>query len=89
MSSSYVMRPARLDDFDILMQLAEESGPGFTSLPVHEPIIRERLEKSERGLEKAEMLNTDAMRTVERGLRAISNRLEETERRAEEVAKQR
>ena len=48
MSSSYVMRPARLDDFDILMQLAEESGPGFTSLPVHEPIIRERLEKSEK-----------------------------------------
>ncbi|MEQ9314556.1 MAG: arginine N-succinyltransferase [Henriciella sp.] len=48
MSSSYVMRPSRLDDFDVLMQLAEESGPGFTSLPVHEPILRERLEKSEK-----------------------------------------
>ncbi|WP_084418449.1 arginine N-succinyltransferase [Henriciella litoralis] len=48
MSSSYVMRPARLDDFDSLMTLAEESGPGFTSLPVHEGIIRERLEKSEK-----------------------------------------
>ncbi|MEM5517103.1 arginine N-succinyltransferase [Henriciella sp. AS95] len=46
MSSSYVMRPSRLDDFEVLMQLAEESGPGFTSLPVHERIIRERLEKS-------------------------------------------
>ena len=48
MSSPYVMRPARLDDFDALMQLASESGPGFTSLPVHEPILRERLEKSEK-----------------------------------------
>lgn len=48
MSSSYVMRPSRLDDFDVLMQLAEESGPGFTSLPVHERILRERLEKSEK-----------------------------------------
>ncbi|MGB3627754.1 MAG: arginine N-succinyltransferase [Henriciella sp.] len=48
MSSSYVMRPSRLDVFDVLMQLAEESGPGFTSLPVHERILRERLEKSEK-----------------------------------------
>ena len=48
MSSPYVMRPARLDDFDALMTLAEESGPGFTSLPVHERILRERLEKSEK-----------------------------------------
>lgn len=46
MSTAYVMRPARLDDFDTLMQLAEESGPGFTSLPVHEEILRERLTKS-------------------------------------------
>ncbi len=48
MTASYVMRPARLDDYDALMQLAEESGPGFTSLPVHEGIIHERLEKSEK-----------------------------------------
>ncbi|WP_370372585.1 arginine N-succinyltransferase, partial [Henriciella pelagia] len=48
MSSSYVMRPSRLDDFEVLMQLAEESGPGFTSLPVHERILRERLEKSQK-----------------------------------------
>lgn len=48
MTSHYVMRPSRLDDFDVLMQLAEESGPGFTSLPVHERILRERLEKSEK-----------------------------------------
>lgn len=48
MTVPYVMRPARLDDFDALMTLAEESGPGFTSLPVHEGIIRERLAKSEK-----------------------------------------
>ncbi|MEM1037136.1 MAG: arginine N-succinyltransferase [Pseudomonadota bacterium] len=46
MSSPYVMRPARLDDFDALMEMAEESGPGFTSLPVDEGIISGRLKKS-------------------------------------------
>jgi arginine N-succinyltransferase len=48
MSSAYVMRPSRLDDFDALMDLARQSGPGFTSLPVDDSILRERLEKSER-----------------------------------------
>lgn len=42
------MRPSRLDDFDDLMDLAERSGPGFTSLPVDEPRLLERLEKSDR-----------------------------------------
>ena len=40
------MRPSRLDDFDALLDLAEKSGPGFTSLPVDEPLLRSRLEKS-------------------------------------------
>ncbi len=48
MATTYVMRPARLDDLPAFMQLAEMSGPGFTSLPVDEPILHERLEKSER-----------------------------------------
>ncbi|KJS36391.1 MAG: arginine N-succinyltransferase [Hyphomonas sp. BRH_c22] len=55
MSSAYVMRPSRLEDFDALMELARQSGPGFTSLPVDELILHERLEKSERafkGLQK-------------------------------------
>jgi arginine N-succinyltransferase len=55
MSSAYVMRPSRLDDFDALMDLARQSGPGFTSLPVDEIILHKRLEKSERafkGLQK-------------------------------------
>ncbi len=46
MASPYVMRPARPADLDALTELAELSGPGFTSLPVDEPILRERLEKS-------------------------------------------
>lgn len=41
-----VVRPARLDDFEALWRLAEESGPGFTSLPVDEPILREKLTDS-------------------------------------------
>ncbi|GGD19800.1 hypothetical protein GTQ45_03255 [Pyruvatibacter mobilis] len=75
---------ARLDQTE---RLSRDGGMGGNSgLETTLSELRERLEKSERGLEKAEMLNTDAMRTVERGLRAISNRLEETERRAEEAA---
>lgn len=48
MAATYVMRPSRLDDLGALTQLAELSGAGFTSLPVDEPILRERLEKSDR-----------------------------------------
>ena len=46
--SMLIMRPSRLDDFDDMMQLAELSGPGFTSLPVDEGLIRKRLEASEK-----------------------------------------
>ena len=44
----HVIRPARLDDFDALMALAELSGPGFTSLPVNEALLRRRLGDSEK-----------------------------------------
>ncbi len=44
--AALVIRPSRLDDFDALMELAELSGPGFTSLPVNEALLRERLEHS-------------------------------------------
>lgn len=46
MKSPYVMRPAQLSDFDALRSMAVESGPGFTSLPVDEEILRKRLLKS-------------------------------------------
>lgn len=44
MKSPYVMRPARLSDFDEFYSMAVESGPGFTSLPVDEDILRKNLE---------------------------------------------
>ena len=44
----YVMRPSRPDDFDALMEMADLSGPGFTSLPVDEARLRDRLEKSDK-----------------------------------------
>ena len=47
MADTFVMRPSRLEDLPALMELAELSGPGFTSLPVDEPILRERLQKSD------------------------------------------
>jgi arginine N-succinyltransferase len=42
-----VVRPAGPADFDVLMELAELSGRGFTSLPADEPTLRERLTLSE------------------------------------------
>ncbi|WP_282008443.1 arginine N-succinyltransferase [Brevundimonas aveniformis] len=42
-----VVRPAGSADYDALMGLAQASGPGFTSLPEHEPTLRRRLEISE------------------------------------------
>lgn len=41
-----VVRPAGPGDFDALMDLAIASGPGFTSLPEHEPTLRDRLDLS-------------------------------------------
>jgi arginine N-succinyltransferase len=41
-----VVRPATPDDYDAFMGFAKRSGPGFTSLPEDEAILRARLEKS-------------------------------------------
>ena len=46
MNSPYVMRPAELSDYDALRSMAVESGAGFTSLPVDEEILRNKLMKS-------------------------------------------
>ena len=50
--SRLVMRPSRLDDFNDLMELAELSGPGFTSLPVDEGLVGQRLEASQKAFLK-------------------------------------
>lgn len=42
-----MMRPSKLDDFEALMDLARSSGLGFTSLPVDEARIHDKLKKSE------------------------------------------
>ena len=39
-----VVRPAHPGDYEAIMTLARESGPGFTSLPEDEPTLRRRLE---------------------------------------------
>ena len=44
----FVIRPSRLDDIESLMDLAELSGPGFTSLPVNEALLRSRLDASDK-----------------------------------------
>jgi arginine N-succinyltransferase len=41
-----IVRPARNDDYEAFMGFAKRSGPGFTSLPEDEAILRARLEKS-------------------------------------------
>ena len=43
-----IVRPSRDSDFDALWELAEQSGPGFTSLPLDEGILRERLVRSDK-----------------------------------------
>lgn len=51
-AGDFVIRPSRLDDFEALMELAELSGPGFTSLPVNEALLRSRLEKSTKAFKR-------------------------------------
>lgn len=47
MISQYVMRPSKRSDLDALMELAKQSGSGFTSLPEEEEILAERIRKSD------------------------------------------
>ncbi|MEO0883898.1 MAG: arginine N-succinyltransferase [Pseudomonadota bacterium] len=44
--TDYVMRPSHLGDLDALMEMAELSGPGFTSLPIDLGRMTQRLENS-------------------------------------------
>jgi arginine N-succinyltransferase len=58
-----VVRPAGPDDLAALMDLAVLSGRGFTSLPDHEPTLRERLEIS-RASFRAEVAPLEAWYTL-------------------------
>src|SRR3712207_3522515 len=58
-----VVRPAGPDDFDDLMELAVRSGRGFTSLPEHEPTLRQRLMVSQASF-RGEIPTQDAWFTL-------------------------
>jgi arginine N-succinyltransferase len=48
-----IIRPIRSSDFEALYQIAEESGHGFTSLPVNEELLRSKIARSEASLLKS------------------------------------
>lgn len=47
-----IIRPIREDDYANLFQIAEESGHGFTSLPVNEELLRNKIARSEQSFAK-------------------------------------
>ena len=44
----HVLRPITASDFAALKQIAIESGHGFTSLPVNDALLLEKIERAER-----------------------------------------
>jgi arginine N-succinyltransferase len=48
-----IVRPATTADLDAFMNFAEQSGPGFTSLPVDRAVLGDRLAKSEKSFGQA------------------------------------
>ncbi|TMO66353.1 arginine N-succinyltransferase [Pseudoalteromonas aurantia] len=49
----HILRPIKDSDFDALRQIAAESGHGFTSLPVNDDILREKIQRSEHSFAKS------------------------------------
>lgn len=47
-----VIRPIREDDYSELFKIAEESGHGFTSLPVNDELLRNKIARSETSFSK-------------------------------------
>ena len=47
-----IVRPIRKDDYSDLFQIAEESGHGFTSLPVNDELLRNKIARSEASISK-------------------------------------
>lgn len=47
-----VVRPIREDDYSELFKIAEESGHGFTSLPVNDELLRNKIARSEASFSK-------------------------------------
>ncbi|RJE72261.1 arginine N-succinyltransferase [Pseudoalteromonas sp. MSK9-3] len=49
----HILRPIKDSDFNALRQIAAESGHGFTSLPVNDDILREKIQRSEHSFAKS------------------------------------
>ncbi|SQH75136.1 arginine succinyltransferase [Shewanella benthica] len=47
-----IIRPIRSSDYEALYQIAEESGHGFTSLPVNEELLRNKIARVEASFQK-------------------------------------
>ena len=47
-----IIRPIRSSDLNALLQIAEESGHGFTSLPVNEDLLRNKIARAEASFKK-------------------------------------
>ncbi|MCL2915970.1 arginine N-succinyltransferase [Shewanella corallii] len=47
-----IIRPIRSSDFNALLQIAHESGHGFTSLPVNEELLRNKIARAEASVSK-------------------------------------
>ncbi|XPF93497.1 arginine N-succinyltransferase [Colwellia sp. RE-S-Sl-9] len=47
-----IVRPIQQRDYDALYRIAEESGHGFTSLPVNEALLKQRIESAEESFKK-------------------------------------
>lgn len=47
-----IIRPIRSSDFNALLQIAHESGHGFTSLPVNEELLRSKIARAEASVAK-------------------------------------
>ena len=54
-----IVRPAKLDDLDIICHLAELAGPGFTSLAVGREALSARLNKSVKSFEGPDAITPD------------------------------
>lgn len=47
-----IIRPIQHSDYDALYRIAEESGHGFTSLPVDEPLLKKRIASTQASFKK-------------------------------------
>lgn len=48
-----IVRPIAQSDYDALYNIAIESGHGFTSLPVNEPLLKQRISRAENSFNKS------------------------------------